>query len=159
MPAGYSMGMEFLPNTTDWYGRWRLAQNQSNDYQIDREVQRTRSFTGIEGIHVQDQAITESMGEIVDHSHEHLGHSDMMVIQTRRRLIEAAIDLKERGIVPPGVDDPEIYLQVHAGDFLIAEEKDFLEAYGTQPRTSVDLEGRIHPPTMSNAEEISAAAK
>jgi hypothetical protein len=46
--------------------------------------------------------ITESMGEIVDHDHKHLGHSDMMVIQTRRRLIQAALDLRERGVVPPG---------------------------------------------------------
>jgi phenylpropionate dioxygenase-like ring-hydroxylating dioxygenase large terminal subunit len=160
VPAGFSMGMEFLSNTSDWYGRWRLAQNQSNDYRIDREVQRTRSFTGIEGIHVQDQAITESMGEIVDHGHEHLGHSDLMVIQTRRRLIQAALDLKERGVVPPGVDDPEVYLQVHAGDFLIDEEKDFLEAYRTQPRTWVDREGRVHPPnTRDSADKLAAAAK
>jgi hypothetical protein len=160
VPAGFSMGMEFLPNTTDWYGRWRLAQNQSNDYRIDREVQRTRSFTGIEGIHVQDQAITESMGEIVDHSHEHLGHSDLMVIQTRRRLIQAALDLKERGVVPPGVDDPELYLQVHAGDFLIDEEKDFLEVYRTHPRTSVDREGRVHPPNpRDSVDKLAAAAK
>src|SRR5262249_20601538 len=27
---------EFLPNTTDWYGRFRLAQNWRNDYGIDR---------------------------------------------------------------------------------------------------------------------------
>jgi phthalate 4,5-dioxygenase oxygenase subunit len=160
IPAGFSMGMEFLPNTTDWYGRWRLTQNQSNDYKIDREVQRTRSFTGIEGIHVQDQAITESMGEIVDHGHEHLGHSDMMVIQTRRRLIQAALDLQERGIVPPGVDNPEIYLDVHAGDFLIDEEKDFLDAYRSQPRTSVDINGKVHPASETAIEDkLTAAAK
>ena len=28
---------EFLPNTTDWLGRWRLAANESNDWQIDRD--------------------------------------------------------------------------------------------------------------------------
>jgi len=160
VPAGFTMGMEFLPNTTDWYGRWRLTQNQTNDYRIDREVQRTRSFTGIDGIHVQDQAITESMGDIVDHGHEHLGHSDMMVIQTRRRLIQAALDLQERGIVPPGVDNPEIYLGVHSGDFLIDEEKNFLEAYNTQPRTSVDLDGNIHAPKVhASTDTITAAAK
>jgi LigXa C-terminal domain like len=94
-----------------------LSQNQSNDFRIDREVQRTQSFTGIEGVHVQDQAITESMGEIVDHRLEHLGHSDMMVIRTRRRLIQAALDLRDHGTIPPGVDNPEVYLQAHSGDF------------------------------------------
>jgi hypothetical protein len=56
-------------------------------------VERTQSYTGIDGIHLQDQAITESMGAIVDRSQEHLGSSDAMIIRTRRRLIRAAIDL------------------------------------------------------------------
>lgn len=33
----------FLPNTTDWCGRWRLQDNAKNDYGIDREVQRKGS--------------------------------------------------------------------------------------------------------------------
>ena len=44
---------------------------------LDREMQRTQSFTGIEGIHVQDQCVTESMGAIVDRSLEHLAPSDI----------------------------------------------------------------------------------
>ena len=59
-------GFEFLPDTTDWLGRFRLAQNKDNDYLIDREAQRTSSYTGIAGIHQQDQAVTESMGPIFD---------------------------------------------------------------------------------------------
>jgi phthalate 4,5-dioxygenase len=33
--------LDYLPNTTDWFGRWRLIQNLSNDWEIDREVQRS----------------------------------------------------------------------------------------------------------------------
>jgi hypothetical protein len=44
-------------------------------------------FTGIPGIHTQDQAITESMGTIYDRTQEHLGSSDAMVIRVRRRLM------------------------------------------------------------------------
>jgi hypothetical protein len=40
---------ETLPNTADWLGRWRLTANQSNDYLIDREAQRSESYTGILG--------------------------------------------------------------------------------------------------------------
>jgi hypothetical protein len=29
-----------LPNTTDWFGRFRLAANATNDYMTDREKQR-----------------------------------------------------------------------------------------------------------------------
>jgi hypothetical protein len=48
--TGVSFGYEYLPNTTDWYERWRLKANASNDYFIDREVQRHDSYTGIEGL-------------------------------------------------------------------------------------------------------------
>ena len=138
--------IEFLPNTTDWLGRWRLRQNASNDYEIDREVQRSCSFTGIPGIHAQDQAITESMDPIVDHDLEHLGHGDVMIIQTRRRLVQAAMALQNEGTVPPGVDDPELYLQVHSGDFVIDKQRDAAELYTTHPRTWVDLNGTVHSP-------------
>jgi hypothetical protein len=41
-----------------------------------RAAQRTHSFTGIAGIHQQDQAVTEAMGPIIDRTQEHLGSSD-----------------------------------------------------------------------------------
>ena len=44
-----------------------------------------RIYTGITHIHMQDQAITESMGDIVDHDFEHLAPSDQMITRTRRR--------------------------------------------------------------------------
>jgi hypothetical protein len=28
--TGISFNYEYLPNTTDWYGRWRLASNRTN---------------------------------------------------------------------------------------------------------------------------------
>jgi phthalate 4,5-dioxygenase oxygenase subunit len=150
----------FLPNTTDWFGRWRLRQNASNDYEIDREVQRTQSFTGIPGIHAQDQAITESMGPIVDHDFEHLGRGDLMIIETRRRLVQAALALQNKGTVPPGVDDPELYLQVHAGDFVIDEQRDAVELYTTYPRTRVGLKGTVHTPDSGmRGERLARAAK
>ena len=38
-----------LPNTSDWFGRWRAVANHTNDYLVDREAQRTISYTGING--------------------------------------------------------------------------------------------------------------
>lgn len=64
--------------------------NSRNNYGLDRQVQRTRNFTGIYGINNQDRAIVESMGKICDRWNEHLGTSDIAVIAMRRRLIEAA---------------------------------------------------------------------
>ena len=66
---------ETLPNTTDWYGRFRCAADGTNDYLIDRKAQKTVSFTGIGSIHLQDQAVTESMGPVYDRTRERLEHS------------------------------------------------------------------------------------
>jgi nitrite reductase/ring-hydroxylating ferredoxin subunit len=125
--AGAGGRVEYLPNTTDWLGRWRLAHNASNDHGIDREAQRTQSFTGIDGIHLQDQAITESMGPIIDRSIEHLGSSDAMVIRTRRCLIRAAQALRDQGATPPGVDNPQLYRQ-RSGGVILPRTADWLEA-------------------------------
>src|SRR5437879_12947523 len=51
-------GFEFLPDTSDWTGKFRLTQNKDNDYLIDRAAQRTESFTGIAGRHPPAQAVT-----------------------------------------------------------------------------------------------------
>jgi LigXa C-terminal domain like len=120
-------GFEFLPDTTDWLGKFRLTQNKDNDYLIDREAQRTESFTGIAGIHQQDQAVTESMGPTIDRTQEHLGTSDAMVIRTRRRVISAARALRDRGVVPPGVDNPEIY-RCRSGGVILPRHANWLEA-------------------------------
>ena len=120
-------GFEFLPETTDWLGRFRLAQHKDNDYLIDRQAQRTSSFTGIAGIHQQDQAVTESMGPIYDRRQEHLGSSDAMVIRTRRRAIGAARALRDSGAIPPGVDDPAIYRH-RSGGVILPRGADWLTA-------------------------------
>jgi phthalate 4,5-dioxygenase len=85
---------------------------------VDREAQKTESYTGIASIHGQDQAVTESMGPITDHDFENLGPSDIMIARTRRRLLRAARAFAKDGKSPPGVDDPGIYTQVRSGDFV-----------------------------------------
>jgi phenylpropionate dioxygenase-like ring-hydroxylating dioxygenase large terminal subunit len=135
---GSKLTMDFLPNTTDWYGRWRLAGNEANDWLIDREAQRHGGiFTGIVGIQAQDQAITESMGPVTDHGFENLGPSDIIVARTRRRLLRAARAFKKDGTVPPGVDDPETCLAVRSGDFLADAKTSWRDAYAIQMRTAL----------------------
>ena len=62
----------FLPNTTDWLGRWRIMADMSNDFMTDRAIQKTESYTGFDGVQVQDQAVQTSMAAIVDRAMEHL---------------------------------------------------------------------------------------
>ncbi len=131
-------GLEKLPNTTDWYGRFRLVSDARNDYRIDRQRQRERlSFTGIPGIHTEDQAVTESMGPIYDRTTEHLSSADAMVIRVRRRLLDAARALADGGMVPYSVEHPEVYRQ-RSGGVILPEGADWVEATAELRKASVD---------------------
>ena len=135
---------EVLPNTTDWYGRFRLVADASNDYLVDRKAQKTVSYTGIGSIHLQDQAVTESMGPIYDRTQEHLATSDMMVIRTRKRLIDAAKALRDRGETPPAVDTPAAYMQ-RSGGVVLPRGADWITATKHLRQAGVD-----HPQLSRN---------
>ena len=122
----------FLPNTTDWNGRWRLSDNKKNDYNIDREVQRTKSYSGITGINLQDQAMSESMGEIVDRTVERLAPSDIMITQTRKHIIRAVQAYQKDGTLPKSATDPSVYRDVRGGQFVAPDGEEWLDAYSTR---------------------------
>ena len=107
-------------------GTFQLKRNLRNDYQIDRELQRTKTFTGITGVNTQDMALQEGMGRIVDRSKEHLGTSDRAIIVMRQLLLEAIADL-EAGRAIRGTD-PETYSRVRAVDLVIPPAPDWREA-------------------------------
>ena len=121
---------ELLPNTTQWYGRYRMAANRDNDHLIDRAAQqKMASYTGIASVHGQDQMITESMGEIVDHTFETLAPSDLMIAQTRRRILHAVRAWAENGITPPGIDDPRIFLGARSGQYIARRGEPWMGTY------------------------------
>jgi phenylpropionate dioxygenase-like ring-hydroxylating dioxygenase large terminal subunit len=122
IPGAAATG-DTLPDITGWLGKFRLAARAENDYLIDREEQRTQSYTGIKGIFTQDQAVTESMGPIYKRQQEHLGTSDAMVIRTRRRVIQAARAFAEQGVVPPGAKEPRLYRR-RSGGIIFPREVD-----------------------------------
>jgi phthalate 4,5-dioxygenase oxygenase subunit len=118
----------WLPNGTGWYDRFNIDQNMANDYLIDREAQsQWKSYSGIRGIRQQDMAVTESMGAIYDRTREHLGTTDALIIRTRRKLLKVAKDLRDHGILPPGVDNPELY-HMRSGEFLLPRSVDWWDA-------------------------------
>ena len=128
--GGTGRGNTFLPNTSDWLGRWRLEANAGTDWRIDRVAQQNGIiYSGIDGIHLQDQAITESMGPIVDHELEHLAPSDQMITRTRRRILMAARALRDQGVLPPGAEDPSVYRRARSGYFVSDDEGDWRSVY------------------------------
>ena len=80
----------------------------ANDYLLDREIQRTTTYTGIWGVNDQDRAIQESMGPIYDRRKEHFGTSDPAIITARRRLLNLARELQQ-GIEPFPASHGDVY--------------------------------------------------
>ena len=74
----------------DLDAQWRKRRTLANDYEQDRARMKAGDFTGIEGIPTQDMAMWESMGPIADRSRDHLGSSDLAVVQFRRQMVKAA---------------------------------------------------------------------
>ena len=71
--------------------------------------------------------MTESMGTVMDRSREHLGTTDALIIRTRRKMLACARALAETGVVPPGVDSPEVYHQ-RSGGIILPRSADWWEA-------------------------------
>ena len=103
-------------------GTHRPQANASNDYLIDRNVQRTRTTTGIHGFRVQDLAMVEGLGAISDRTREHLGSSDTALIAMRRLLMRNAAALRDSGTVPPAVRGGDLYHVQGWSDVLPDEE-------------------------------------
>jgi phthalate 4,5-dioxygenase len=87
----------------------RLAKfRRTNRYGMDRQKQRTLSFTGIPFIPTQDQAMTEGMGYVCDRSEEHLGSSDVAIIHMRRMMLRM-LENFGKGNEPFAATHPELY--------------------------------------------------
>ena len=95
----------------------------TNDFLMNRELQRSWNFTGISGNPAQDQAVTCSMGGITDRSQEHLGTSDTAIIALRRRLLNGVKDLQQ-GKNPSATCDGKAY-DVRPGDVVLKKGKSF----------------------------------
>src|SRR5262249_35642183 len=126
--AGASDG-GYLPDTTDWVGRWRMTANASNDYLRDYEAEKNQRFSGIVSINLQDSGIQESMGPIIDRTQEHLGAIDAMIIQMRRRMMRSARNLLETGQSPPEVDQPQ-FAKLRALQMILPRTKDWIDVGG-----------------------------
>ena len=111
---------DFLPRT------YQLKRNKTNDYLIDRQLQKTKTFSGIKGINTQDFAIQEGMGPICDRTKEHLGTSDRAIIAARQLLFEA-LKVVEAGGEPRGANS-QLYRNVRAVDLEIPKDSQWQEA-------------------------------
>jgi phenylpropionate dioxygenase-like ring-hydroxylating dioxygenase large terminal subunit len=104
---------------------WKPLRNRSNDYLIDRGLQKTENFTGIIGVSEQDAAIQDSQGRIADRTREMLGATDLGVVRFRRLMLDAAKTVAAGGDAP-AVAAPRAY-RVRAGGIVTRAEVPFDE--------------------------------
>jgi phenylpropionate dioxygenase-like ring-hydroxylating dioxygenase large terminal subunit len=96
--AGKGIHVEYIPGT------FRPKANKDNDYLMDRAAQkRGETYSGVAGFAMQDAAVQESMGPIVDRAKENLVSTDNGIIMMRHRLLRS-LKAMEKGETPPGID-------------------------------------------------------
>lgn len=96
---------------------YRKLQNLANQHRQDRAAMKTRSFTGIEGVIVEDHALAEIQGPVVDRSRERLGATDAAVVALRRHLLDGARTVMS-GAQPPGLDPSIPFGRITGADFM-----------------------------------------
>ena len=120
MKDGKGIHVRYIPGT------YIPLQNKTNNYLMDRAAQKAGiTYSGVEGIAMQDASLQESMGPIQDRTRENLVSTDNGIIMVRHRLMKAARALAEKGIEPPG-RDPESQ-KVRSVAIVLHREKPFKE--------------------------------
>ncbi|HEY8608394.1 MAG TPA: Rieske 2Fe-2S domain-containing protein [Noviherbaspirillum sp.] len=122
--------------------------NRSNEYLIDRHMQKHINFTGVRGVAEQDAMIQDSQGRIADRTVEHLSASDAAVVRFRRKVLEGAKALMN-GIAPEAPFRHECYT-LRSGSWIASEgvpfEQVMLERFGHP-------DGRVTVPAREMAQE------
>jgi len=114
-----------------------------NNYLINRQEQKTVSFTGIAGVRAQDAMVCETAGAIVNRTRENLGSSDRAVVAMRKTLIDAALACADRGVRPEASITPHLY-RVRATQTVLPEglDPDRAEALMNTARPVATTTGR-----------------
>ena len=95
MKNGAGIHVKYVPGT------FIPLANKRNDYLMDRAGQKSGlTFSGIEGIAMQDASLQESMGAIQDRTRENLCSTDNGIIMARRGLLKAARAAREGQPIP-----------------------------------------------------------
>ena len=120
MRDGKGIHVRYIPGT------YRPLANKDNDYLMDRAAQKAgATYSGIEGIGMQDASLQESMGPIVDRTRENLTTTDNGIIMARIKLLRAAKALAEKGVIPPGRSNEE--QQVRSAAIILEAGKAFVD--------------------------------
>ena len=120
--------------------------NRSNDYRINREDQRYRTFTGVSGVSEQDAMVQDSQGLIADRTLEHLTPTDAAVVRFRRVVLKGARELSG-GVLPKVATNAEAYC-LRSGSTIAAGDLSFA---GVMHQRFANPIGQVH---SAKSEEV-----
>jgi hypothetical protein len=144
-PYGYKPDDPMVP-----WGNWRLRADVDNAWLRDRSLEKDKLYLGIYSNPLQDSAVQVTMGAMYDRTREYLGTTDKAIIAFRRIALRAAKALRDRGELPPTVDDPSLY-RVRGTACVLPKEVSWVEATapwreafsaGPPPEYAINLYGR-----------------
>jgi len=126
-PRPWKHEEDYAPEVPEPYGHVRPNAQKANDYLINWETQKNKRI-GVAGVNLQDKCVQENEGPgpILDRTKENLCVGDMTIIRARRILRNAALALRDKGEVPPGVQDPGIY-RVRAASVAVPKSENWVE--------------------------------
>ncbi|WP_397476282.1 Rieske 2Fe-2S domain-containing protein [Pusillimonas sp.] len=119
------MDIGAVHGTTKSDGSYQPLLHADTNYSLDREEQRLRSMTGIQGIGMQDTAVQESMGPIVDRSLETLGTGDAAIVRFRKLVLNLSEELKSTGTISVA-SNPDWY-KVRSAGVILPHDTDFID--------------------------------
>jgi phthalate 4,5-dioxygenase oxygenase subunit len=117
--------------------------NAANDYQIDRESQRTTTFSGVLDFNSQDNMVTESMGPIIRRWEEHLGTTDVAIIRMRTILINAVKALAARDTPPPALGGSGDFHEIRGAEKILEPGEDWRTLGTLDDYAVADAEGLV----------------
>ncbi len=118
-------------------GTFLPIHNRSNEYAGPDAPPAKQPWMRIKNFQDQDMGITESMGALYDRTRESLGSTDIVINQTRRRLMDAARSVQE-GMDAPGLNPDDFRFRPYSAE-LPRSVTNWREAVGdaieTRPET------------------------
>jgi len=118
---------------------YKTEHDLANMHLQDRNRMQRGNFSGILGASIQDRAVQESMGPMIDRTKEHLGTSDKAVIFYRRLLLRKLQEMDEGKPLP--AHDPALDYDQRAYSFAIPADAPWQDVVKLQLQCEAS-----HPP-------------
>ena len=115
------------------------VRHRGNEYLLDRDDQKHRTFTGVQGVAEQDAMIHDSQGFIADRTREFLTATDAGVVRFRKTML-SGMRAVQGGAAPPAAGNGKAY-RLRSGSWIADKKFGFADI---MVQRFGDPVGRVH---------------